>query len=57
METGESLRSICRDDAFPHVGQVIKWLAKNTNMEFRLQYARGWTPERRLQQSAMETVG
>jgi hypothetical protein len=39
METGESLRSICRDDDFPAVGQVIKWLAKNTNIEFRLQYA------------------
>ena len=39
METGESLRSICRDDNFPHVGQVIKWLASDSNREFRLQYA------------------
>ncbi len=39
METGESLRSICRDDNFPHVGQVIKWLASDLNREFRLQYA------------------
>ena len=39
METGESLRSICKGDDFPHVGQVIKWLASNANIEFRLQYA------------------
>ena len=39
METGESLRSICKDDDFPHLGQVIKWLASNANIEFRLQYA------------------
>ena len=39
METGESLRSICRDADFPAVGQVIKWLASNANIEFRLQYA------------------
>jgi hypothetical protein len=39
METGESLRSICRDADFPAVGQVIKWLSKNANIEFRLQYA------------------
>ena len=39
METGESLRSICRDDDFPHLGQVIRWLASNANTGFRLQYA------------------
>jgi len=39
METGESLRSICRDDAFPTVGAVIKWLANDANKAFRLQYA------------------
>ena len=39
METGESLRSICRDDAFPTLGAVIKWLANDANKSFRLQYA------------------
>ena len=39
MQTGESLRSICRDDDFPHLGQVIRWLASNANTGFRLQYA------------------
>lgn len=35
---GESLRSICRDDAMPHVSSVIKWLSENP--DFSAQYAR-----------------
>lgn len=35
---GESLRSICRDDAMPAIATVFKWLAAHT--EFVEQYAR-----------------
>jgi hypothetical protein len=35
---GESLRSICRDEAMPHVATVLRWLPEHP--EFRDQYAR-----------------
>lgn len=35
---GESLRSICRDDAMPSVGTVCRWLGENA--VFREQYER-----------------
>lgn len=34
---GESLRSICRDDAMPHIATVQRWLSASN--EFREQYA------------------
>lgn len=36
---GESLRSICRDDAMPALGTVCRWLAQDLQ-GFRDQYAR-----------------
>lgn len=45
LSTGESLRSICRDEHIPNVSNVIKWLFNpsfdsNPDMvEFRAQYA------------------
>src|SRR5215211_1525921 len=38
MGEGESLRSICRDDAMPSLATVFRWLAGDP--EFREQYAR-----------------
>jgi hypothetical protein len=38
MAEGESLRSICRDDAMPHRLTVLRWA--DTNEAFRDQYAR-----------------
>jgi len=36
MANGESLRSICRSDGFPHVGTVLRWVARD--QIFREQY-------------------
>lgn len=30
MSEGESLRSICRDDAMPNIGTVLRWIAHDT---------------------------
>ena len=38
MGEGESLRSICRDDAMPSLSTVFRWLA--ADKEFQDQYAR-----------------
>jgi len=38
MGEGESLRSICRDDAMPALSTVFRWLAGDR--EFQEQYAR-----------------
>jgi hypothetical protein len=38
MGEGESLRSICRDDAMPALSTVFRWLAKDQG--FQEQYAR-----------------
>ena len=38
MGEGESLRSICRDDAMPSLSTVFRWLAGDK--EFQEQYAR-----------------
>lgn len=38
MGEGESLRSICRDDAMPALSTVFRWLAKDA--AFQEQYAR-----------------
>lgn len=38
ISLGESLRSICRDDAMPSLTTVIDWLAEDD--EFSLQYAK-----------------
>lgn len=37
---GESLRSICLDDAMPPQATVYRWLQDEANVEFREQYAR-----------------
>jgi hypothetical protein len=37
MTEGESLRSICRDDDFPHIATVLRWVASDD--VFRDQYA------------------
>lgn len=37
---GESLRSICRDDAFPAQSTVFRWLADDRFVAFREQYTR-----------------
>lgn len=36
MGNGESLRSICRDDDMPHLGTVLRWVARDSI--FREQY-------------------
>jgi len=40
LAEGESLRAICNDDKMPGLTTVRKWLAAESNEEFRLQYAR-----------------
>jgi hypothetical protein len=47
LADGESLRSICRDDAMPSTSAVCKWL--NVHPEFAEQYARA----RELQADAL----
>lgn len=37
LAEGESLRSVCRDDAMPDKTTVLRWLARYP--EFRIQYA------------------
>ena len=37
---GESLRSICGDDAMPSKSTVFEWLANDAHVEFRTKYAR-----------------
>jgi len=39
LATGESLRSICRDDHMPNKTTVFKWLFENKFPEFNDQYA------------------
>ena len=36
---GESLRSVCRDEAMPDKTTVLRWLGTKENEEFRTQYA------------------
>ena len=38
LALGESLRQICRDEDFPHISSVQRWLGQDEN--FREQYAR-----------------
>ena len=38
MENGDSLRTICKDEEFPHRNTVFRWL--DANESFRSQYAR-----------------
>lgn len=38
LANGESLRAICRDDAMPAVGTVLRWVAEKD--EFKEQYVR-----------------
>lgn len=38
LVNGESLRAICRDEGFPAVGTVLRWVGENA--DFREQYAR-----------------
>ena len=40
LAEGESLRSICRDDAMPCVSAVMKWLFDKRHPEFVEQYTR-----------------
>lgn len=47
LADGESLRSICRDEAMPSTSTVCKWLGKNA--DFAEQYARA----RELQADAL----
>ncbi|WP_425221723.1 hypothetical protein [Pseudomonas sp.] len=37
---GLSLRSICKSETMPALGTVMRWLADDSNAEFREQYAR-----------------
>lgn len=41
LASGESMRSICRDEEFPHKVTVMRWLLSesDTYKEFRTQYA------------------
>jgi|1186.fasta_scaffold64008_4 hypothetical protein len=48
MAEGESLRSVCRDDAMPALSTVFRWLGDHK--EFQEQYARA----RQARASAME---
>lgn len=40
LATGESLRSICRDDGMPSVSTVLLWVVNGKYPEFSEQYAR-----------------
>lgn len=40
LTDGRSLRSICMEDAMPHVITVIRWLADPRHEEFCIQYTR-----------------
>ena len=40
MADGESLRSVCRDEAMPDKSTVLRWLGDKENGAFRDQYAR-----------------
>ncbi len=39
LAEGETLRSICRDQAMPDKATVLRWLADKTKTDFRDQYA------------------
>ncbi len=39
LAEGETLRSICRDDAMPGKTTVLRWLSDKKNGDFRDQYA------------------
>ncbi len=39
IANGESLRSICRDEAMPTKSTVLAWLADDARQEFRTKYA------------------
>ncbi len=39
LAEGETLRSICRDDAMPGKTTVLRWLSDKKNADFRDQYA------------------
>ncbi len=39
LAEGETLRSICRDQAMPDKATVLRWLADKTKADFRDQYA------------------
>lgn len=49
LATGESLRTICKDDAMPDQRTVFRWLADEERELFRQQYARA----RELQADAL----
>ncbi len=39
LAEGETLRSVCRDQAMPDKATVLRWLADKTKVDFRDQYA------------------
>ncbi len=39
LAEGETLRSVCRDQAMPDKATVLRWLADKTKTDFRDQYA------------------
>ncbi len=39
LAEGETLRSVCRDDAMPGKTTVLRWLGDKKNADFRDQYA------------------
>ena len=39
LAEGETLRSVCRDDAMPGKTTVLRWLSDKKNADFRDQYA------------------
>lgn len=40
LAEGESLRAVCRDEGFPAMATVFRWLADDAYLPFREQYAR-----------------
>jgi hypothetical protein len=38
LSEGESLRSICRDSAMPHMVTVLRWVGSDEHVDFRNQY-------------------
>ena len=39
LAEGETLRSVCRDEAMPSKTTLLRWLADERNVDFRDQYA------------------
>jgi len=39
LAEGETLRSVCRDDAMPDKATILRWLADKAKADFRDQYA------------------